>query len=267
MEVTDLRDNRKEANAHTEILEEKVKSAQERKWLSKMRSVGSGAYGFLQITAAGYLAGYVVSGGDMDAATQSAEYASVLWAGIQVGLYLPLKGLLSLTKNGIKDGITGEAHLAQTRREQGRFHAYKPKFGLDYSKQTGNPDRMLHNRIQSEYWHSVVAASKPIRRALSNMTVGALGLLVASAVVDLEVNVIDWVGPNLIEKGLEGAHYLYGQVEPLQGYLPEAVHQHEGDFSQWEMMQLGAAGGFLTTAKRFITGNYRRLRAKIRSSD
>lgn len=93
---------------------------------------------------------------------------------------------------------------------------------------------------------------------------GAFGMWLASLIVDTEVNIIDFVGPNPIEKGLELTHYLLENITPLQHHVSLNAHEHVGDFNQMQMAYVGAVCGIVETARQFLIGNYQRLRAKLK---
>lgn len=266
--VQDLRGNgiRQEAIAHTEVLEEIVKSQQHHKTWTKVKGAVGQVYDLLETAGVGYLAGYVVSGGDMDTATQFAEYATVLWAGFKVGVELPLKRLMRKTHRNIEEKVNEEARKAEQLEARGQLHKYKPEQGMDFSNHGSNYDNLIENNVQSKYWGNLEGARKPIRRTARNVMYGAFGMWLASLMVDTEVNIIDLVGPNPIEKGLELTHYLIGQIEPIKDYVSLTAHEHIGDFNQMQMVYIGAAGGILQTAREFIKGNYQRLRTKLKRS-
>ncbi|GEM_PF-4573642 len=266
--VEDLRGNAisAESNAHTEILEEIIKNATQHKTTTKIKNAASQIYDLLQLAGAGYLAGYVTSGGDHATATKFAEYSTVLWATFKLGVELPSKKLLKKTQKGIEEKVTQEAKKAKLLEEIGQFHTYEPKQGVDFTNHDANYDNRIKKQIQIKYWGNLEGAKKPIRRTLHNAFLGAISVWFASLLVDTEVNIIDLVGPNPIEKGLELTHYLIGKLEPIKDYVSLNAHEHVGDFNQIDMLYVGAAAGVLATAREFIQGNYQRIRAKFKKS-
>lgn len=268
LQVLDLRgeSTRQEANNHTEILEEIIEKHSKNKILNKAKTVASEIYGLAKTAAAGYIAGYVLSGGDTSVATEFAEYGAVLTAGFTLGIMLPIKKLAKTMHRNIEEKLEKEAERAEDLERKGLFHRYKPDLGLDFKNHASNFYTLIKNGMQSAYWGNLVTAKKPTRRLINNVLYGALVVYLASLAVDLEVNIIDLVTINPIEKGLDLAHYGLEHMKGLTDYISLEGHQHIGDFNQWHMLCIGAASGMLNTAKQFVVGNYQRLRAKLRKS-
>ncbi len=189
-------------------------------------------YDLVEIAGAGYLAGYVVSGGSIDTETQFAEYATVLWAGVKLGILLPLSGLSRIVRKNAEDNVKED-----------------------------------ENKVRSRYLSNLEGARRPVQRALQNAAYGAFSVWLASLIVDAGVNIVDLVGPNPIEKGLELTHCVFSHLEPLKNYLSLAPHEHIGDFNQMMMVYIGAAGGIMQTGREFLMGNYQRLRARLKKTD
>ncbi len=266
MIVKDLRGkNRKEeANAHTEMLEEKLEIRKKYRILTRFQRITGQVYDLAETAGAGYLAGYIASRGDLETATQFSEYATVLWGGFILGVAWPLKYLLRKHVRNIEDKVDKERTKADELEIRGQFHKYKPEEGLDFKNHGSNYDNLVENSVQSNYWGNLETARKPVRRAIRNCLYGALGMWFASLIIDTETNIIDLVSPNPIEKGLELTHYLFGQIEPLKNYLTQTTHNHIGDFNQMHMAGIGFVCGALTTTKEFVKGKYQQVRAKLR---
>jgi hypothetical protein len=266
MIVTDIRGKNRaqEANAHTELLEGILDSRKKHRILTKVRGVAGQTLGLAQTAGAGYLAGYIASGGDHDTATQFAEYATVFWAGLKIGVELPLIHLARKGHRNIEDKIEKERIKAEELEARGEFHKYKQEKGLEFENSSSNFDNLMENSVQSKYWKGLETARKPIRRTIRNCLYGAGAMWLASLLVDAETNIIDLVGPNPIEKGLELTHYLFGQITPLRDYLTQTTHNHVGDFNQMQMAGIGVAGGLLTSAREYIRGKYQQVRAKLK---
>lgn len=267
MIVQDLRgkNRRAEANAHTEILERILESRKKHRILNKIVGATGNVYYMAQSAAAGYLAGYVASGGDIDTATQCAEYSMVLWAGLKLGIELPLMPLIKRTHRNCEDKLDKERMNAEELEEKGQFNRYKPKEGLDFKNHKSNYEKTLENSVQKQYWGNLETARKPVRRTISNCLYGALGFGIVSMIVDGENDVINWVGPNPIERGLELTHYLFGQITPLKDYLTQNTHEHVGNFNQLQMVGVGLVGGLLNSARQFMKGKYQQIMARLKS--
>lgn len=233
---------KQEENAHTAILEKLVENQQEHKTLTKVKSGARCAYDLLETVAAGYLCGYLVSDGDVNLATQFSEYAAVFWTGFKLGVELPLK---KLTKNAIK------IKEKETHR-------------MEFTDLNAVSNKQAKNELENKYCANLSAARNPLKRAIRNTLYCAGTFWLASLLVDMEVNIMDFVTVNPLEKGLEGVHYLAGQIAPIKDYISLNAHEHSGDFNQMRMLGIGAASGLLQTGKEFIIGNYQRLRAKFK---
>lgn len=265
MQVTDLRGEelRREANAHTRFLEGIIEDRTQHRTRAKIMQLAENAYSLVEITGAGYIAGYIASGGDINTATQFAEYAAVLWAGFKIGVQFPLSTLLKKNHKTIEEKIQQEASEANQLARKGMFHKYKPEYGLDFTNSGSNYNRLIGNLIQSSYWSSLETARKPIRRTIKNMVEAGILYWLLSIVVDVETNIIDFIGLNPVEKGLEIAHYVLGNIEPLKNYVSLEAHQHIGDFNQLHVAYIGLAHGILASARQYAIGNYRRAKAKL----
>jgi hypothetical protein len=253
-----------EANTHTEILEGILEDRIKHKKTTKLRGYLGEVSSLATLAGAGYLAGYAASGGDHDAATQSAEYATVFYAGFKLGIQTPLRILFRKNHKDIEDKINRERAEAEELEARGEFHRYKPENGLDFKNSGKNFDNLIENAVQSNYWGNLETARKPITRTIRNCLYGAGALWLASLIVDGENNIVDLVGPNPIEKGLELTHYLFGQITPLKDYLTQNAHAHTGDFNQMQMAGIGLASGLITSAKQFIKGKYSQIKARLK---
>ncbi len=264
--VNDVRSEevRRESNAHSSILEEIVARQQNHPNLQRVKSAIGHGYYVLRGAGVGYLAGYLASNGDLETATQFAEYATVAMVGVKLGLELPLKTVFNKVSKVSAEKIKQEAERAELCEMTGRLHKYKPEQGVEFTHHKANYSNLIANLVRKSYQENLETAKKPIVRTLSNIAMGATAFWLASLLVDVEVNVLDWFGPNLIEKGLDLTHYLIGTIEPIKDYVSLNAHGHVGDFNQMQMAYIGAVGGLVASAKEFAVGNYRRLQAKFR---
>jgi len=262
MIVNDLRGERirKEYNNHTEILENIVKKNQKRGILKNINFYTGRVYNLAEMAGIGYLTGYVLGNGDHGVATQFAEYAMVFEFCGDIGVLLPLKKMIEKAQNRAKNNIDEEREKVSRLEKTKGFHSYDPKHGLDFTNHPHNQFNMVENFTQDNYWGNLETARKPIGMAIGNILTYASLFWTTSLIVDIENNIVDILGPNPIQKGLELSHYAFNHLEPLKNYLSFESHKHVGDLNQMQMINLGITYGLIKSAKQFLKGNYQRLR-------
>jgi hypothetical protein len=263
MEVTDMRGNPEVMNRHTEALEEIVEFNTSHKAAYYAKKALAQAYDFAQTAAAGFTAGYVFSGGNIDAALQYTEYAAVFWVGYKALIELPLS-LKSKEKSKVMlSELEKEAFKARLLKSKGKFNKYDAKNGISEEHSPANETNQISNDTKNSYWANLETAKRPLYRLGANVLGAAAATWFVSLLLDGGVNVVDWIGPNVLQKGIEGIHYAMQQAPQLGPYL--TGHAHVGDFNQIQMMGIGAFDGVLTTAKQYVAGNYEIIKAKIKA--
>jgi hypothetical protein len=265
--VEDLRGDkvRKEANAHSVILEKIVAGSETHPVWTKIKSTAGRCYTGLEFMAGGYIAGHIAGGGNSDVAIQWAEYAAVTYVGIQAGIVWPLRKTLNHFAEKSRTKTKNETTLIELPKDKNGVINYTPDDKPDLFYDINHPAVARKNQIEESYWTNLATAQKPIGKTIGNVFRTAASLYILSSIVDLEVNIADWFGPNLIEKGLQGVHYLFGTVPALTDTMAKAQHPHIGDFGQMHMLYTGAAYGVVKSARQFVCGNYQHLKAKIKN--
>ncbi len=257
----------KEANAHTKNLEEIVKSSSP----SFFKKTINQLFSFTATAGAGCIAGYAISGGKIDSAVYTAEYAALAWAGWKLPVDAQIAGIHFLYRNvlkkhidKIKRKITQEYIKAKKIEKRLVSDTYTPKYGVEFTNSPFNIRAVFENQLKESYCKNIETARKPIRSVAAAIVGSSLALFFGTFAADVSMNMLHYItGLNPLEFGISVIHYTTQNLQALIGYVPTAEYNYRGDFPQGLMLLTGATLGAMKTTKEFFIGNYYRAKALL----